>query len=348
MVIIKDEKFYPLPSLKTAVLFIIFKRLDTTAKVFETIRRVKPPRFYIAADGPREGVNEEKDKVQKVRDYVMSGIDWDCKVKTLFREKNRGSKNAVSEAITWFFENEEMGIILEDDCLPNQSFFRYCEELLERYKDDTRIMQIAGTNFQNGISRTEDSYYFSYHTLIWGWATWRRAWQYYDIDMKLWNKKDTAFLLRQVGAKWKPFERFWGRYFERVATGKMETWDYIWTFNFLTQGGLTIIPEVNLVENIGFGPEAVHCTRVPKGGHIPAECSEMQFPLRHPNLFVRHFEADRYIDRKVYHIKSIILVYLIRFFKIPRNLVNNFIYLYNICHRRTKGFILGLFYREQK
>ena len=156
----KTKEFIPPYPLKTAVLFLIFNRLDTTKQVFEEIRKAKPPRLYIAADGPRENKEGEKEKVGAVRKYVLENIDWNCEVKTLFRDKNLGCGKAVSQAITWFFENEEMGIILEDDCLPSQSFFWFCEKLLKKYNKEKRIMLITGTSYLfNEIERKED-YFF--------------------------------------------------------------------------------------------------------------------------------------------------------------------------------------------
>src|SRR4030042_6453503 len=151
--------------LTTPVLFLIFNRPDTTEKVFDEIRKAKPKKLFVAADGPRQDKQGEKEKVGRARQIVIDGIDWDCEIKTLFRDKNLGCKVAVSSAINWFFENEEMGIILEDDCLPHQSFFRFCGELLEKYKDDERIMVISGENLLFGRKRTNYSYYFSryYH-----------------------------------------------------------------------------------------------------------------------------------------------------------------------------------------
>ena len=161
-------EFVPPHPLNTAVLFLIFNRLDTTKQVFEAIRQAKPPRLYIAADGARSSREGEAEKVQAVREYIIQNIDWECEVKTLFREQNLGCKYAVSGAIDWFFENEEMGIILEDDCLPSQSFFWFCEELLERYKDDMRVWHIGGSNFQNGIKRGDGDYYFSKYNTFFG------------------------------------------------------------------------------------------------------------------------------------------------------------------------------------
>ncbi|MBN1445118.1 MAG: nucleotide-diphospho-sugar transferase [Candidatus Omnitrophica bacterium] len=289
--------------------------MDTTRKVLETIRNAHPPRLYIASDGPRKNMQGDEEKVKAVREYVMGNIDWDCKVKTLFRGKNLGCRKAVSEAVTWFFENEEQGIILEDDCLPSQSFFWFSEELLEKYKDNPRVMHISGNNLQHGISRTPDSYYFSCYTHIWGWASWRRAWKCYDIDMNLWNKEKISLAVREIGGGWKPFEEYWIRRFEEVFSKKIDTWDYVWLFSCWMHGGLAVIPEVNIVENIGFGPDATH-TKTQYNNFIP-ERSEIQFPLRHPKQIVRCLAADRYTDRKHYCIRPHIPNFLRRFLRVP-------------------------------
>ena len=146
------NKINLLSSKKTAVLFLVFNRPDTTIKVFEKIREAKPSRLYVAADGPREGYSDEKKKVMKVR-KIATNVDWPCEVKTLFRDKNLGCKKGVGTAIKWFFEHEEQGIILEDDCLPDPSFFRFCEELLEEYRHNTKIMLVSGQNLQFGQKR---------------------------------------------------------------------------------------------------------------------------------------------------------------------------------------------------
>ena len=165
------------------ILFLIFNRPETTKKVFSAIKEVQPPRLYIAADGPRSEQPDEADHCELAR-TIATKVDWDCEVKTLFRDQNLGIRIAVSQAIDWFFEQEPEGIILEDDCLPDQSFFWFCKELLEKYRNDTRIMHIGGTNFQFGKNRTNYSYYFSRYAHIWGWASWRRAWEYYDEKLK--------------------------------------------------------------------------------------------------------------------------------------------------------------------
>jgi hypothetical protein len=282
--------------LKTAVLFLVFNRLDTTKEVFEAIRQAKPPRLYIAADGARASRVGEAATVQAVRDYVVSHIDWECEVKTLFRDKNLGCKYAVSGAITWFFENEEMGIILEDDCLPRQSFFGFCEALLERYKHDQRISQISGVNLQSDYLANDDSYYFSRINNIWGWASWRDRWQdSYDIEMKKWPR------IRDEGrmADWlcsSVEEKYWTNSFEQVYIGKINTWDYQWVFGSWLQGRLSVMPRQNLISNIGFGPDATHTTEVTVLSNLQAV--EMQFPLRHSeSIFASRVLEMRFLEK---------------------------------------------------
>ncbi len=243
------NKFIPPYPLKTAVLFLIFNRLDTTKQVFEAIRQAKPPKLYVAADGPRGNKEGEAEKVKAVREYVMNNIDWNCEVKTLFRDRNLGCKFAVSSAITWFFKNEEMGIILEDDCIPSQSFFWFCEKLLERYKDDNRIMMICGSNFiKKDLSYLEEDYFFSNYYPVWGWATWRRAWKTYDVNISYWHifkeNKQLNWLCDIRVAE------YYENMFNLIVKG-LDTWDFQWCFNCLFNNGLSIIPKKNTIKNIG-------------------------------------------------------------------------------------------------
>ena len=280
--------FTPPHALNTAVLFLVFNRLDTTKQVFEAIRQAKPPRLYVAADGARANKEGEADKVQAVRDYIMQNIDWKCEVRTLFREENLGCKYAVSGAITWFFENEEQGIILEDDCLPSQSFFLFCEELLERYKDDMRVGQITGDNFQNGIKRGDGDYYFSVHNHIWGWATWRDRWKEYDVSLA--GMEDVEFL-------WQVFndtdeKKYWEKIFYKMKNNQIDTWDYQWSFALWNVKMLTITPNINLVKNIGFGVDATHTKLETKFSNLKTSNIIVS---SHPRKVVRNYEADRYI-----------------------------------------------------
>ena len=287
---IVDNKFISPHPLNTAVLFLIFNRLDTTKQVFEEIRKAKPPRLYIASDGPRASKPGEEEKVKAVRNYVMNNIDWECEVKTLFRDKNLGCKYAVSSAIDWFFENEEMGIILEDDCLPSQSFFWFCEELLERYKDDMRIWHIAGNNFHFGWKRDEDySYYFSYYGSIWGWATWRNRWKQYDVNMNHYSElKSKKYLWDIFGNQAEVDFRISN--FDEIRNG-LNTWDFQWTYTRLINSGLSIVPKVNLIKNLGFGENATH-THSKNDKRANMKLYDIEIPLKHPKFIIRDKVSD--------------------------------------------------------
>jgi len=289
--------FTPPNSLNTAVLFLVFNRLDTTKQVFEAIRQAKPPRLYIAADGARSSKVGEAAKVTAVRDFILSNIDWDCDVNTLFPDENLGCKVAVSEAISWFFENEEMGIILEDDCLPSQSFFWFCEELLQFYRDDERIAMISGDNFQFGRKRGDASYYFSRYLHIWGWASWRRSWQHYDRNADVWPEiRDHRWI--DVLITTASERKFWAEKFQLVYEKKIDTWDYQWVLSCWSQGMLSIIPSVNLISNIGFGLDATHT----HGVSVYADMSvdSIDFPLIHPDVILPNKEADRFTSKGMF------------------------------------------------
>ncbi|MDR7920716.1 glycosyltransferase family 2 protein [Thermosynechococcus sp. HY213] len=272
------------------VLFLIFNRPHTTQRVFEAIRQVRPPRLYVAADGPRADREGEAEKVAEVR-RIATQVDWPCEVKTLFREKNLGCKVAVSSAITWFFEHEEKGIILEDDCLPHPDFFRFCDELLEYYKQDERVWVITGNNFQDGQWRGKASYYFSKYSHCWGWATWKRAWSKYDVNISFWPawSKSSAWQNLHFNSV---EEEYWRKIFNRVYSSEINTWDYQWTACVWYHGGLTATPNVNLVSNIGFGSDATHTKTA---GHIHANLPV--FPIgeiQHPSEVAVDVEADKY------------------------------------------------------
>ncbi|MBW2647229.1 MAG: hypothetical protein JRE23_13855 [Deltaproteobacteria bacterium] len=242
---ITTKTFTPPHPLKTAVLFMVFKRPDTTKQVFEAIRQAKPPRLYVAADGPRDDKAGEAEKVEQARRIAMQ-VDWECEVKTLFRDKNLGCRVGVSTAIDWFFENEEEGIILEDDCLPSQSFFWFCEELLERYRGDLRVMMIGGNN--KGVNFLKDcSYFFSKYVQIWGWATWRRSWEKYDYKIKKWE-----LIKEQISNYiYSPKEiKIRIKQFDSVYNNKLDTWDFQWNFTCLINHGLSILPSLNMISNI--------------------------------------------------------------------------------------------------
>lgn len=252
------DTFTPPAPLQTAVLFLIFNRPDTTVQVFEAIRRAKPPRLYVAADGPRADRAGEADKVAKVRE-IATAVDWPCEVQTLFREENLGCKYAVSGGITWFFEHESQGIILEDDCLPHSSFFGFCEQMLCEYRDQKSVMHIGGYK-PRAIGRDAFSISFTRATHIWGWATWADRWEKYKPDLTV--DKARLDLLTN-------YEYFCSRastvqrqkLLKRVVCGELDTWDYQWNFSVRANGGVGIRPAVNLVRNLGFNREDATHTR---------------------------------------------------------------------------------------
>jgi hypothetical protein len=284
--------------LKTPVLFLVFNRPDTTKKVFESIRMVKPVKLYIAADGARVTKDGETDKVNAVRSLILNNIDWPCDVFTFFRDENLGCKIAVSEAIDWFFKNEEMGIILEDDILPDLSFFRYCEELLIKYRFNQEIKMISGNSFTTGEINGSNSYYFSHYSNIWGWASWRRAWSKYSPELRNWpNRRKTDFLL-EIGDFNKDFVRYWRKMLDKTHSGRINTWDYQWQYTIWESKGLCITPSLNLITNLGFGMEGTHTTS-PKIAFYKLHAQTLNFPLSHPDGFERNKIADRWHDLHV-------------------------------------------------
>jgi hypothetical protein len=229
---------------QTAVLFLVFNRPETTKQVFEAIRQAKPPRLYVAADGPRANREGEAARASQVRE-IATAVDWPCELKTLFRDENLGCKNAVSSGIDWFFENEEQGIILEDDCLPHPDFFTFCETLLNRYASDERVWVVTGDNFQDGQQRSDGSYYFSRYNHVWGWASWRRAWTKRDMNIQFWpNWRESpewkAWLPDRVERK------YWTKIFDQMYRQEIDTWDYPWTASVWFHGGLSATPNVLL------------------------------------------------------------------------------------------------------
>jgi hypothetical protein len=272
---------------KSAVLFVVFNRPDTTKKVLEKIRQSKPKRLYIAADAPRPGNSKDQTLCDEVK-ASFKDIDWDCEVKCKFSDTNLGCRVAMSEAITWFFEHEEEGIILEDDCLPADSFFRFCDEMLEKYRHDTRIRHITGCNLQHGKIWGDASYYFSNMTHVWGWASWRRVW----VDYKDLPKYNTPALKEQLGNIFSDpmLVESWLDIFNRLLAGKLNSWGYQLDLVNFFNNGLTIIPNNNLISNIGFHPEATH-TINPESIYANVPVTEMG-EITHPIFVLPQKQAD--------------------------------------------------------
>lgn len=282
----------PVFHLKTPVAFLIFNRPDTTERVFAEIARAKPPKLLVVADGARLNRPGEEEKVVATR-AILERIDWDCEILTNFSDVNLGCKRRMSSGIDWVFEQVEEAIILEDDCLPDPTFFRFCEELLDRYRHDQRIGMISGDNFQFGRRRNDDSYYFSKYVHIWGWATWRDRWiNSYDVSLSKWpDIRDGGWLTDLLGnANEAPY---WENIFELVYRGEIDTWDYQWVFANWLGSRMSIMPTVNLISNIGFAREdATHTT----GGSAQADLPRrpVNFPLTHPIGMLKDVQADLY------------------------------------------------------
>lgn len=291
-------------SITEAVLFLVFNRIETTKEVFECIRQAKPKRLYVAADGPRINKEGEAEKVQTVREFIIKGIDWECEVHTLFRDKNLGCKYAVSSAISWFFKNEDQGIILEDDCKPNLDFFRFCEEMLSRYKESKDIGIISGTNHFISNSSIKEDYYFSIFPFIWGWASWRRVWEYYDLEMEDYDNFSTRESLKNKfltsGAL-----NYWHDCFKKTSNKQINTWDYQFTYSLIKNNFLNIIPKVNLISNIGFGELATHTVNPKEAKHSNLPTNRLSFPLIHPQLIKRNYTEDHRFEKQAFNHNSL-------------------------------------------
>jgi len=278
--------------LNTPISFIIFNRPDTTQKVFNEIKKVKPKQLFIIADGARN--DEEWKACNKTRE-IINQVDWNCEVHKNYSNKNLGCKMRVSSGLNWFFENVEQGIILEDDCLPDQSFFQYCEELLLKHKDNNKIMCITGDNFQNGTKRGNDSYYFSIHNHCWGWATWKKAWQHFDIGMKSFHEFEEKNKIKKI-LNQRTTQKRWLKIFQNACEDKINSWAYVWTYACWNQKGLTCIPNINLISNIGFDDRGTHTTNQNnKLANISTK--EMVFPLSHPKSIEVNRKADKYDNK---------------------------------------------------
>jgi hypothetical protein len=287
---------------ETPILFLIFNRPNASQLVFEQIRKIQPKQLFIAADGPRIYKEGEVEICRETRKLVCNSIDWDCEVKTLFRDENLGCGKAVSEAINWFFNHVEEGIILEDDCLPDLSFFTFCSHLLSYYKNNEKIMMISGDCFQRGKKRGKGDYYFSAYNHIWGWASWKRAWSKYDFKLDTINNESIECILKRYFLT--PTEiNYWRSIFDSSKINKFDTWDYQWTFSIWASNGLSILPNVNLVSNIGFGENASH-TKNENVLLSKLDTASINFPLRHPKKIEQNKKADKYSSYGIYNLQK--------------------------------------------
>lgn len=283
--------------MKAPVLFLFFNRPDTAESVFSVIRAARPSRLFLAADGPRPGVDGESDQCRLTRERVESLIDWPCEVHRLYRDDNLGCRAAVSSAINWFFSHVVEGIILEDDTLPNPSFFRFADAMLERYRGDGKVMHISGNNFQFGRIRGDGAYYASRFAHSWGWATWKNSWEKYDIQMngfpEQWDQVTEGCNLDPSIAAW------WKSNLIKCNAGECNTWDYQWHYTVMKNKGLCLIPNINLVKNIGIG--SIDATHMKHQNIAETLNSNSLFNFHNPSSLHIHHEADMFDFRYALH-----------------------------------------------
>jgi hypothetical protein len=289
-----------MPAKSPAVVLVVFNRPEVTKIVFERIKQTRPGVLLLVADGPRRDRVGEGEACRLTRE-IVEDVTWPCEVLKNYSETNMGCGRRVASGIDWVFQNVEEAIILEDDCLPHPTFFGFCKELLEHYRGDERVMQISGSNLQFGQRRTEQSYYFSRYPHCWGWATWQRAWQRYDFDMKVWKGNPKRCLASFDDNS----ERaFWQATLDSIREGRIDTWDYQWSLACQIAGGLAVTPSVNMVTNLGLGSDATH-TRSRLFAIWPA-VEAMKFPLRHPPRREANVEADQFIARRFFYKRAVV------------------------------------------
>lgn len=282
--------------LKTPVVLILFKRPGATDRVFKAIAEARPRKLFLIADGPRVNRPEESEACRAARS-VVERVDWDCEVFKNYSEVNMGCGRRPASGIDWVFDHAEEAIILEDDCLPAPSFFQFCEELLERYREDRRVMHINGSTYRNYEFSAPESYFFSQFPGCWGWATWRRAWREFDFSVKLWPRfRATGWMNGFLGND--QAVKYWDALFEGAYENRpdLSYWDYQWLFACWSSSGLAIVPGSNLVSNIGGGPDATH-TADHSLVNLPS--GKMRFPLRHPPTVLPEWNLDREFLNKV-------------------------------------------------
>jgi hypothetical protein len=287
--------------MNTPIVLIIFKRPETTKKVLEAIRQARPEMLFVIADGPRLDREGEAEKCAETRS-IVDQIDWNCEVIKNYSDVNLGCGRRVSSGLDWVFSQVEEAIILEDDCLPHQTFFPFCEELLKLYRNDLSISSISAQNFYD-INTDQKSYHFSRYPHVWGWATWKRAWQHYDFYLNDWIKNTEKTLLSSILTDSNAV-RTWEEILQNVYDKKIDTWDYQWTFSCWLQNSLSIHPCTNLVMNIGFGVDATH-TANSNSPFASLPITAMQFPLQHPSSIIRDIQADDYIQKVIFDVSQI-------------------------------------------
>ncbi len=306
--------------IEAPILFIIFNRPRTTEIVFERIKKLQPKVLYIAADGPRTNNDKDVQLCTEAR-RITENINWKCKVKRLYRVSNLGCGKAVSGAISWFFKNVTAGVIIEDDCLFDESFYRFTCKMLDKFKDDTTVMHISGDNFLSKNMLDSSVYYFSKYVHVWGWATWRYSWNKYDYHMKNWNNKNLLQKINFIeGSLWEKL--YWTSKFDSVSYKITDTWDYQWIYTVMENKGRAIVPGTNLVSNIGFGNEASHTSGV---NHYMSELKTKSMDAKiHLSDPKDNTKLDEYESKKVFKFKSISTILYFGYFSIFCMIYNKF------------------------
>jgi hypothetical protein len=308
-----DSNLFDVP-----ISFHVFNRPNATEKVFSEIRKIRPKQLFITADGPRDSRKDDLENCNKVRSIVKK-IDWECELYTNFSDENKGSFRSTSEGISWVFEHVNRAIILEDDCVPGNIFFRYCRELLDYYEHDKRVGIISGNNFQNNINSTENSYYFSRYPHIWGWATWKRTWDQVDLSMRLWPEYDKINGLKGIFSHKKELYYWRKLYMDMYEKNRKSHWDFLLLLALAMNNSLTVLPKVNLVSNIGFGPDAANCKHESEFHNV--QVGDFDFPLKHPKVMCRFIAADDYTELRMFSGTQKIWKEMLKFF-LPEQVVN--------------------------
>lgn len=275
----------------TGVAIIFFNRPECVSKVFESVRKAQPPKLFLIQDGARG--DRDVEKVEACR-KIVENVDWECEIFKNYSNENLGCGKRMSSGITWVFEHVEKAMILEDDCVPNESFYRFCDETLEKYKDDKRILMISGMNHW-GEWNCQADYLFAYSGSIWGWATWKRAWDKFDFSVAAINDSEVQKMLmsgiepRHVAKndilKWKETN------VKVMSNQKISYWAHQWRLVKFLYHNLCIIPKVNLISNVG-DVDATHPSNGEACEYHHLATKSLNFPLKHPDYIFQDFSYD--------------------------------------------------------
>ena len=324
-------------SFEVPILIIAFKRAKTLEKVIHSIKNIKPKTVFIACDGPSKNNPLEVEKVKETRDLIKRSINWECNLKLRYSDVNQGCKLGATNAVSWFFENIEEGIILEDDTVPHKDFFYFCQNLLEKYRYDERIWSITGTNFMESVSKSKYGYFFGRYPALWGWASWRRVWNKYDVNISFWPEISSNKITKDLFND--DLEReYWESVWDEIYyKNKPDTWCYQWTLCSLINNGLNIYPKVNLIKNIGFGEDATH-TLLDKE---PIPFGKGLKNIKHPTFTVINQKADKYYINESLNLKKYRFFGGKYFMKFSRNIfiLNLKLYLIKIKNNFKKNLI---------